>query len=366
MTGNSRLQSTQVQSQPQQQQGGIARRASAMLPALALVAAISSLSPLCALVDGPATGDLVTFQTLAIQLLPPGVCLLYECRFRVALCCTLQTKKQQGKHKSKVNLCAALISITLAMRSLEAVRVRAARFCNDRDWAQFHTPTNLALALHGEVGEVLEIVQWKGSLDENERVHMGEELSDVLIYTTRLCDRCSINLSNCVQEFMKGANHITNVRSSPGSGWDESISFELIANALTLEETNARFFCMKLAQQAGSLSALFSSHMECGVELEGWSDDEISDVGFTLASIVVLLATIAKCVGIDLADSISKKMDKNEAKYPISQSKGSSAKYTAYIKTKPNGVLGALLVGTLSLAVGVLLGRKLHTQKFLF
>jgi len=255
------------------------------------------------------------------------------------------------------------------MRSLESVRARAARFCTERDWSQFHTPTNLALALHGEVGEVLEIVQWKGSqaLTEAERIHMGEELSDVLIYTTRLCDRCSIDLSTCVQEFMKGASHIANVRTVGGNGWDESVSFELITNALTLEETNARFFCMKLAQQAGSLSALFSSHMECGVELEGWSDDEISDVGFTLASIVVLLATIAKCVGLDLADSLAKKMDKNEAKYPVEKSRGSSAKYTVYMSPKrQNGVLGTLLVGSLSLAVGILLGRRLHAQKFLF
>ena len=63
----------------------------------------------------------------------------------------------------------------------------------------------------GEVGEVCEILQWKGELEpgvpeltEEERVHLGEELSDVLIYLIRLAgcclledslvDRCYIDL----------------------------------------------------------------------------------------------------------------------------------------------------------------------------
>ena len=45
----------------------------------------------------------------------------------------------------------------------------------------------------GEVGEVCEILQWKGEvspgvpeLTAEEKVHLGEELSDVLIYLIRL------------------------------------------------------------------------------------------------------------------------------------------------------------------------------------
>ena len=48
----------------------------------------------------------------------------------------------------------------------------------------------------GEVGEVCEIMQWKGEmqpgvpeLTEEEKVHLGEELSDVLIYLVRLAGR---------------------------------------------------------------------------------------------------------------------------------------------------------------------------------
>jgi hypothetical protein len=39
-----------------------------------------------------------------------------------------------------------------------AERVRA--FAQERNWEQFHTPKNLAMALAGEVGELLAEMQW--------------------------------------------------------------------------------------------------------------------------------------------------------------------------------------------------------------
>lgn len=56
----------------------------------------------------------------------------------------------------------------------------------------------------GEVGELSEIFQWRGddgcppgldSWSEADKVHLGEEMSDVLIYLIRLADRCNINLT---------------------------------------------------------------------------------------------------------------------------------------------------------------------------
>mmetsp|Transcript_16496 Transcript_16496/g.24843 ORF Transcript_16496/g.24843 Transcript_16496/m.24843 type:complete len:173 (+) Transcript_16496:85-603(+) len=83
-------------------------------------------------------------------------------------------------------------------------------FAEERDWNQFHLPRNLLLALVGEVGELSEIFQWKGevkpgcpSFKEEERVHLGEELSDVLLYLIRLADRCNIDLASAVIRKMK-------------------------------------------------------------------------------------------------------------------------------------------------------------------
>eukprot|EP00302_Diacronema_sp_CCMP2436_P022235 CAMPEP_0179925202 /NCGR_PEP_ID=MMETSP0983-20121128/7127_1 /TAXON_ID=483367 /ORGANISM="non described non described, Strain CCMP 2436" /LENGTH=263 /DNA_ID=CAMNT_0021828761 /DNA_START=159 /DNA_END=951 /DNA_ORIENTATION=+ len=97
--------------------------------------------------------------------------------------------------------------------TLEAIRARQAAFSAERDWAQFHTPRNLVLALVGEVGELAEIFQWKGEVQPKlpgwsaaEREHLGEELSDVLLYLVRLSDVCGVDLpAACEAKLAKNA-----------------------------------------------------------------------------------------------------------------------------------------------------------------
>ncbi|GMH08063.1 hypothetical protein Nepgr_009903 [Nepenthes gracilis] len=85
--------------------------------------------------------------------------------------------------------------------TLEELRMKTAEFAKERDWDQFHSPRNLLLALVGEVGELSEIFQWKGEVprglpgwSDEERQHLGEELSDVLLYLVRLADICGVDL----------------------------------------------------------------------------------------------------------------------------------------------------------------------------
>jgi dCTP diphosphatase len=68
-----------------------------------------------------------------------------------------------------------------------------------RDWEQYHTPKNLAMALAGEAGELLEHFQWltpEQSLDlpERTREEVALELADILIYLIRCADRLGIDL----------------------------------------------------------------------------------------------------------------------------------------------------------------------------
>ena len=44
--------------------------------------------------------------------------------------------------------------------SLEALRDALRKFASDRDWNQFHSPKNLAIALNVEAAELLEHFQW--------------------------------------------------------------------------------------------------------------------------------------------------------------------------------------------------------------
>ncbi|KAL2239253.1 dCTP pyrophosphatase 1-like [Sesamum indicum] len=85
--------------------------------------------------------------------------------------------------------------------TLDLLKRKMDDFAKERDWEKFHSPRNLLLALVGEVGELSEIFQWKGEVPkglpdwkEEEKVHLGEELSDVLLYLVRLSDVCGIDL----------------------------------------------------------------------------------------------------------------------------------------------------------------------------
>ena len=84
------------------------------------------------------------------------------------------------------------------MKELEALRDQVRVFARERDWDQFHSPKNLAMALAAEAGELLEIFQWlteeqSRALDAKSRAAADEEIADVLIYLVRLADRLGVD-----------------------------------------------------------------------------------------------------------------------------------------------------------------------------
>ena len=71
-------------------------------------------------------------------------------------------------------------------------------FARDRDWEQFHSPKNLAMALSVEVAEVVEHFQWltqeeSSRLDPAKLKEIQQEIGDVMIYLVRLADRLGID-----------------------------------------------------------------------------------------------------------------------------------------------------------------------------
>ncbi|CAN0896049.1 dCTP pyrophosphatase 1, partial [Linum grandiflorum] len=85
--------------------------------------------------------------------------------------------------------------------SLQELRNKVAEFAQVRGWDEYHSPRNLLLALVGEVGELSEIFQWKGEVGKglpnwssDDKEHLEEELSDVLLYLIRLADVCGLDL----------------------------------------------------------------------------------------------------------------------------------------------------------------------------
>lgn len=83
---------------------------------------------------------------------------------------------------------------------LESLRAQLEQFAAERDWDQFHNPKNLAMALAGECGELLEHFQWltfeqAENLPAHTRDEVALEAADVLLFLLRLCDKLGIDLA---------------------------------------------------------------------------------------------------------------------------------------------------------------------------
>jgi NTP pyrophosphatase (non-canonical NTP hydrolase) len=82
-------------------------------------------------------------------------------------------------------------------------RLRA--FARAREWEQFHTPKNLAMAIAVEAAELMEPLLWltpdeAGALkdDAEARAKVGSEIADVAIYLIRLADVLGIDLGRAI------------------------------------------------------------------------------------------------------------------------------------------------------------------------
>lgn len=87
-----------------------------------------------------------------------------------------------------------LASLTLALRA----------FAQERDWAQFHAPKNLACALSVEAAELLEHFQWlteaqSRTLSPDQRQAVAAEAADVFLYLLQLCDQLGIDLADAAR-----------------------------------------------------------------------------------------------------------------------------------------------------------------------
>jgi dCTP diphosphatase len=94
---------------------------------------------------------------------------------------------------------------TLTVRELDAL---VAKFNADRDWAQFHNPRNLAMAVSVEAGELLEHFLWSRDDGpqppvESRNAKVREEVADVAICLLNLCHQMDIDLAQAVVDKLK-------------------------------------------------------------------------------------------------------------------------------------------------------------------
>jgi NTP pyrophosphatase (non-canonical NTP hydrolase) len=93
------------------------------------------------------------------------------------------------------------------MHDLEKLQQIIRKFCDDRDWGQFHNLKDLLISLSLESAEALEQVQWKNDAElqeiASENKALSEELADVLYWTLLIANKLNIDLSNAFTEKMK-------------------------------------------------------------------------------------------------------------------------------------------------------------------
>ena len=91
---------------------------------------------------------------------------------------------------------------------LEQLSARLAAFAAERDWDQFHNPKNLAMAVAGEAGELVEHFQWltfeqAANLAGSTREEVALEAADVFLFLLRLCDKLDIDLADAAARKME-------------------------------------------------------------------------------------------------------------------------------------------------------------------
>ena len=115
----------------------------------------------------------------------------------------------------------------------------------------------------------------------------------------------------------------------------------------------------------GVICNLFLSHPEekTLTSLEAWSHEDVSTLAVSIGKICILLSWLANICGLHLIECVADKMTKNEKKYPVNLSKGSSAKYTAYNQIIQISTPTLALLGLTTFFSGMLFGLlKLNSK----
>ena len=87
--------------------------------------------------------------------------------------------------------------------TIQELKLKVKKFCEDRDWDQFHNAKELAIALSLESAEVLDLFRYKSAEEvekmlknPDKKLELSEELADVLYLVFRISQLYDIDLSS--------------------------------------------------------------------------------------------------------------------------------------------------------------------------
>jgi NTP pyrophosphatase (non-canonical NTP hydrolase) len=94
--------------------------------------------------------------------------------------------------------------------TLDELIVLIRKFVQERNWEQYNKPSALAVSASIEMGELLELFQWKSDEEIMEYLKdsafksaLAGEVADVMIYLLRICDKADIEPTEAIVEKMK-------------------------------------------------------------------------------------------------------------------------------------------------------------------
>jgi NTP pyrophosphatase (non-canonical NTP hydrolase) len=95
------------------------------------------------------------------------------------------------------------------LETVAELRQLVDRFVQERNWAQFHNPKNLSMALAIEAAELMEHFQWL-DLDESRAVAqdplrltaVAEELADVICYALAMANEFNLDVADSLRAKM--------------------------------------------------------------------------------------------------------------------------------------------------------------------
>lgn len=157
------------------------------------------------------------------------------------------------------------------------------QFAAERDWARFHTPKNLAMALLVEAAELVEIFQWMTPeqsasvrTDTVEQERVGDEVADVLLYLVQLADHCGIDLERAIdRKLIKNAKKHPPIKPGLPAGpvtvldapvhvlvdWENVQPKDADIRALVPAATHVWIFHGKSQKRAGANQASFGENL---------------------------------------------------------------------------------------------------------
>jgi len=92
--------------------------------------------------------------------------------------------------------------------TIEQILSRIKKFRDERDWMQFHDPTNMAISVIIEAAELLEHFQWKSKSEvkkyvKQNRAVIQDEIADIAMYLFEMADNLDIDLLHAMDAKLK-------------------------------------------------------------------------------------------------------------------------------------------------------------------